>query len=253
MTADDVKIRLRNAHKRFRGDQGDVAVLDGVDLEIREGEFFAIVGPSGCGKSTLLNCLAGFEHLTSGEVTIDGAPVGDPSPRRVFVFQEYAIFPWLSVADNVAFGLAGLRRPERDRIVARYVEMVGLQGFESAFPHELSGGMRQRVEFARALAVDPDMLFLDEPFGALDALTRMEMRREITRIWQETGKTCILVTHDVDEAVELADRVAVLSTRPAIVQRILDNPRPRPRDIADPECRALRTTILEVLGVGSSR
>ncbi len=244
-----VKIAMRGVHKAFRGEKGDVNVLDGVDLEVREGEFFAIVGPSGCGKSTLLNCLAAFERIDSGAITIDGKPVTAPSKKRVFVFQEAGIFPWFSVAENIAFGLHGLPEAERDAIVTRHIELVGLQGFERAFPSELSGGMKQRVEFARALAVDPDVLYLDEPFGALDAFTRLEMRKEIVRIWKATGKTCILVTHDVEEAIELSDRIAVMTKRPATIHSVLDNPQPRPRDPDTPSFRALKHEIFGILGV----
>lgn len=248
MTA-DTKIVVRDVHKTFGTKKGDVHVLDGVDLEVRAGEFLAIVGPSGCGKSTLLNCIAGFEQITSGTLEIDGEPVTGPSRKRVFVFQETGIFPWYSVWDNIGFGLGKMPFDQKHEIVMRYIRLVGLEGFEKAFPSELSGGMKQRVEFARALAVEPDVLFLDEPFGALDAFTRLEMRREIVRIWQETGKTCILVTHDVQEAVELADRVAVMTRRPATIHSILDNPLSRPRD---PDARAFRDLTdeaFEILGV----
>ncbi|GJM21780.1 MAG: nitrate ABC transporter ATP-binding protein [Planctomycetota bacterium] len=244
-----VKIAVSGVHKTFSKAGEDVHVLDDVDLDIREGEFLAIVGPSGCGKSTLLNCMAGFETLTSGRITIDGEPVRKPSPKRVFVFQETGIFPWFSVWDNIGFGLGKMSFDKKHEIVMRYIELVGLQGFEKAFPAELSGGMKQRVEFARALAVEPDVLYLDEPFGALDAFTRIEMRREIVRIWQTTGKTCVLVTHDVEEAVELADRVAVMTRRPATIQEVLDNPLPRPRDPDDRGFRDIKERIFDILGV----
>ncbi len=234
----------------FRTRKGEVPVLDRVSLEVREGEFVAVVGPSGCGKTTLLNCLAGFVPIDSGAIEIDGEPVTRPSSRRVFVFQEPGIFPWLTVSDNIGFGLAPqLARPRRHEIVARYVALVGLEGFERAYPSELSGGMKQRVEFARALAVEPDVLYMDEPFGSLDALTRLEMRREIVRIWRATGKTCILVTHDVEEACELADRIAVMSRRPATIERVIANPFPRPRDPDAREFRELKGEIFRMLGV----
>ncbi len=243
------KIRVERVHKSFSTKKDDVHVLDDVSLEIRDTEFIAIVGPSGCGKSTLLNCMAGFEPITSGSITIDGKPVDRPSPKRVFVFQETGIFPWFSVWDNIGFGLRDMSFEQKHEIVMKYVRLVALDGFEKAFPSELSGGMKQRVEFARALAVDPDVLYLDEPFGALDAFTRLEMRREIVRIWQQTRKTCILVTHDVDEAIELADRVAVMTRRPARIQEVLDNPLPHPRDPDAREYRAIKNRIFEILGV----
>jgi ABC-type nitrate/sulfonate/bicarbonate transport system ATPase subunit len=243
------KIDVRGVFKTFATKKGDVHVLDGVNVAIREGEFFAIVGPSGCGKSTLLNCMAGFERVSNGTIAIDGEPVGQPNPRRVFVFQETGIFPWFSVWDNVGFGLTGMKFEQKHEHVMKYIRLVGLEGFERAFPSELSGGMKQRVEFARALAVEPDVLYLDEPFGALDAFTRIEMRREIVRIWRETKKTCILVTHDVAEALELADRVAIMTRRPATIHSILDVDIARPRDSDDPEFREMKDEIFRVLGV----
>jgi ABC-type nitrate/sulfonate/bicarbonate transport system ATPase subunit len=243
------KIRIAGVDKVFRKGKEVVEVLSGIDLDVKAEEFVAIVGPSGCGKSTLLNCIAGFEELTGGTISIDGEPVTGPSKKRVFVFQETGIFPWLTVRDNIGFGLSDLSRGKRDEIVARYVKLVGLEGFEKALPVELSGGMKQRVEFARALAVESDVLYLDEPFGALDAFTRLELRREIARIWKATKKTCLLVTHDVEEAVELADRIAVMTRRPGTIQEILDDPLPRPRDPDDPDFRALKDRIFEILGV----
>jgi NitT/TauT family transport system ATP-binding protein len=243
------KIVIRDVHKTFSTKKGDVNVLEGVNLDVRDKEFLAIVGPSGCGKSTLLNCIAAFEPINSGSIEIDGEPVTKPSPKRVFVFQETGIFPWLSVWDNIGFGLGKMEFEKKHQIVMKYIELVGLTGFEKALPSELSGGMKQRVEFARALAVDPDILYLDEPFGALDALTRLEMRREIIRIWKTTGKTCLLVTHDVEEACQLADRIAVMTRRPATIKEIVENPAPHPRDPDLVETRELRNHIFATLGV----
>jgi NitT/TauT family transport system ATP-binding protein len=249
VSAPAFKIRVEKASMSFRKGKETVDVLSEIDLDVAPEEFLAIVGPSGCGKSTLLNCIAGFEDVTSGVIAIDGEPVRRPSKKRVFVFQEPGIFPWLSVTQNIGFGLGDRPSAERRETVARYVSLVGLTGFEEAFPAELSGGMKQRVEFARALAVDSDVLFLDEPFGALDAFTRLEMRREIARIWRETRKTCLLVTHDVEEAVELAGRIAVMTRRPATLAAVLDNPLPRPRDPDTPEFRELKERIFGILGV----
>ena len=244
------KIDVRGVHKAFRKGPAEVRVLQGIDLQVADGEFVVIVGPSGCGKSTLLTCIAGFEPYDAGSITVDGEPVRRPSPKRVFVFQEPGIFPWLSVEENIGFGLPrSLSRDARAATIGRYVALVGLEGFEHAFPAELSGGMKQRVEFARALAVDPDVLYLDEPFGALDALTRLEMRREIVRIWRSTGKTCLLVTHDVEEACELADRIAVMTRRPAVIRDVIRNPLARPRDPDTAEFGALKDRIFEALGV----
>ena len=247
--SDEAKISVRKASKHFGDDGQRVPVLENVDLDVRPSEFVAIVGPSGCGKSTLLNALAGFVQMDAGTIEIDAQPVGRPSPRRIYMFQEPSVFPWFTVEENIALGLASKAAEQRRSIVAEHVELVGLKGFESAYPNELSGGMKQRLEFARALAVDPDVLFLDEPFGALDAITRLEMRCEIARIWAATRKTCVLVTHDVEEACELADRVVVLSRRPARVLEVIDVDLPRPRDPDEAAFRALKLRIFQLLKI----
>ncbi len=233
----------------FRRDAKTTAVLEDISLDVARGELLCIVGPSGCGKSTLLSTIAGFLSPTSGAVTVDGELVTAPSPRRIFVFQERGVFPWLSVEGNIAFGLFNATRSEREQRVAHYVSMVGLQGFEHAYPAELSGGMKQRLEVARALAVNPDMLLLDEPFGALDSITRLTMRRELLRIWHAERKTILFVTHDIDEAVQLADRVVVLSTRPARIQQIVPIDIAHPRDLSSPRYLELRDGILEQIGL----
>src|SRR5262249_51197190 len=179
--------------------QKSVLVLENINLTVPEGVFVCIVGPSGCGKSTLLNVVGGFLKPTRGEVLVDGVPVDGPTPKRIFIFQENGIFPWLTVEENVGFGLLDYPPEERERIVSYYIEMVGLQGFQSAHPRELSGGMKQRVEIARALAANPDVIYMDEPFSALDFLTRLRMRAELTQIWQREKKTVLFVTHDIEE------------------------------------------------------
>ena len=179
----------------------------------------------------MLNIVAGFLRSTSGEVLVEGEPVRGPDPRRIFVFQENGVFPWLNVRENVGFGIRRAGRAERDRIIAHYIDMVGLCGFENSYPCELSGGMRQRVEIARALAANPDIIYMDEPFGALDFLTRLKMRADLTRIWQSEKKTILFVTHDIEEAIQLADRVLVMSNRPATIQEIVNIDLPRPRDL----------------------
>ena len=210
------RICVRNLHKRYRSGDGEVAALAGVDLEVGEGEFITIVGPSGCGKSTLLYILGGFIGADSGTAAVDGEPVAGPGVDRGIVFQEYALFPWLTVAQNIRYGLemTGVPRAERSPIVERLIATIGLEGFEHRFPRELSGGMKQRVAIARTLAYDPKILLLDEPFGALDALTRETMQDELLRLWQATRKTVVMVTHDVNEAVYLSDRVCVMSKLP---------------------------------------
>ncbi len=247
--ADDV-VSVRGLTMRFPGVRGgaDVEVLDGVDLTVGRGEFVCLVGPSGCGKSTVLNILGGFLTGTGGDVRVGGERVTGPDPRRIFVFQENAVFPWLTVTDNIAFGLSRLPSERRREIVARYVEMVGLVGFERAYPRELSGGMKQRVEIARALAADPEVLWMDEPFGALDYLTRLKMRADLVRIWQRERKTILFVTHDIDEAVQLADRVAVMTARPGRIVATVPIDLPRPRDIDAPGYLAARDRIFEAMG-----
>jgi ABC-type nitrate/sulfonate/bicarbonate transport system ATPase subunit len=243
------KLAIRGLRMAFRGEGSEVRVLEDLDLDVREGEFVCILGPSGCGKSTLLNIVAGFLPPTSGSVRIDGEEVRGPDPRRIFVFQERGVFPWLTVEGNIGFGLGRLPRAEREKRIGHYVRLVGLEGFEKAYPHELSGGMKQRVEVARALAVDPDMLYLDEPFGALDSITRLEMRRELLRIWQAERKTILFVTHDIEESVQLADRVVVLSARPARIRRIVEIDLPHPRDLSARRYLELRDGIFEEIGL----
>jgi NitT/TauT family transport system ATP-binding protein len=243
------KLRAEGINMIFRRDGNSTAVLDNVDLEVGEGEFVCLLGPSGCGKSTLLNVIAGFISPTSGEVRIDGEAVRGPDPRRIFVFQERGVFPWLTVEGNIGFGLFKLSAQEREKRIAHYVKLVGLQGFEKAYPQELSGGMKQRLEVARALAVNPDMLFLDEPFGALDSITRLIMRGELLRIWEAERKTIIFVTHDIEEAVQLADRVVVMSARPAKIQRVVEIDIAHPRDISSRRYLELRDGIFEQIGL----
>jgi ABC-type nitrate/sulfonate/bicarbonate transport system ATPase subunit len=240
-----LKVGIRGVSMQF----GDVRVLDDVNLEVREGEFVCLLGPSGCGKSTLLNVVGGFVKPSRGEVLIDGQSVRGPDPRRIFVFQERGVFPWLTVEGNIGFGLAALPKEERAKIVARYVQLVGLTGFERAYPDELSGGMKQRVEVARALAVNPDVLYLDEPFGALDSITRIQMRSELLRIWQAEKKTILFVTHDIEESVQLADRVVVMSARPAQVRRVVEIDLPHPRDLSSRRYLELRDSIFEEIGL----
>ena len=209
-------IRVSGLEKSYESRQEQVPALKGVDLAVERGEFVSIVGPSGCGKSTLLYILAGFIPPDAGSVEVGGAPVSGPGADRGVVFQEYALFPWLTVAGNIAYGLEekGVSRADRAPVIERLVATIGLKGFERRYPRELSGGMKQRVAIARTLACDPDILLLDEPLGALDALTREAMQDELLRLWQATRKTVVMVTHDVSEAVYLSQRVLVMSSRP---------------------------------------
>ena len=244
------KIKIENLRKVFevRGG-GNVVALNDVSFSVREGEFVCIVGPSGCGKTTLLKIIAGLERPTSGVVTLDGKPVSGPGRDRCMVFQEYALFPWRTVLKNITFGLEnlGIPKEERLKIAKRYIELVGLQGFEDRYPHELSGGMKQRVGIARALAIEPEVLLMDEPFGSLDAQTRNMLQKELLEIWEKTQKTILFVTHSVDEAVFLADKIVVLSARPAVVKEILEVDLSRMRDRTSPEFNEVRSKVLRIL------
>jgi NitT/TauT family transport system ATP-binding protein len=248
----DIAIQIRGLNIKFPGRPGapPVRVLEDLNFDIRGGEFVCIVGPSGCGKSTLLNVVAGFVRAgngaaqVEGEVRVEGEPLTGPDPRRILVFQENGVFPWSTVEENIRFGIGGKPKAEQDDLIRHYVAMVGLMGFERCYPRELSGGMRQRVEIARALAANSAIIYMDEPFGALDYLTRLRMRADLIRIWQAERKTILLVTHDVEEAVQLADRVFVMSARPSTVKAIVNVDLPRPRNIDAPEYLALRDLVL---------
>ena len=243
------KVQIRDLAMTFRSDSSSVEVLRNINLEVFPGEFVCILGPSGCGKSTLLNLVGGFIQPTGGEITIDGERVTGPDRRRIFVFQERGVFPWLTVEGNIAFGLFNLSSREKETTIRRYVQLVGLSGFEKAYPQELSGGMKQRLEVARALAVNPDVLYLDEPFGALDSITRLLMRSELLRIWEAEKKTILFVTHDIEESVQLADRVVVMTARPAQIRRIVEIDIPHPRDLSSPRYIELRDSIFEEIGL----
>ncbi len=224
-TNDPAQIIVENVSHHYRPAAGrDVPALEHVSLEVREREFLALLGPSGCGKSTLLYLIGGFLPIETGKIVVDGRPVAGPGPDRGIVFQNFALFPWKTVRKNVLYGLErqGLPRPERETRAQAFIDLVGLTGFEDSYPSHLSGGMKQRVAIARTLAFDPRMLLMDEPFGALDAQTRSLMQSELLAIWQKTRKTVIFVTHDVHEAVYLADRVAVMTARPGRIKTIID-------------------------------
>jgi ABC-type nitrate/sulfonate/bicarbonate transport system ATPase subunit len=243
------KLAIDGVNMTFNRDGKSVNVLENICLEAKEGEFVCILGPSGCGKSTLLNIVGGFLKPSSGAVNIDGETVSEPDPRRIFVFQERGVFPWLTVEGNIGFGLFKLSKEEKQRRIAHYVKLVGLTGFEQAYPQELSGGMKQRLEVARARAVNPDMLFLDEPFGALDSITRLIMRSELLRIWEAERKTILFVTHDIEESVQLADRVIVMSARPATIRTEVVIDIPHPRDISSRRYLELRDGIFGEIGL----
>lgn len=226
-----VKVKIDNVKKIYNGRNGEMIALNGVSLDIYDNEFICVIGPSGCGKSTLLNIIAGLHEATSGTVYVDGNEVTGPGPERGVVFQQYALFPWLTVRKNVEFGLKlkGIKGSEANEIANKYLEMVDLQDFANSYPKELSGGMKQRVAIARAYAVNPQVLLMDEPFGALDAQTRTQLQSELLKTWENDKKTCFFITHDVDEAIILATRVVIMSARPGRVKEVVDINIPRPR------------------------
>ena len=247
-----VAVQVRSVSKTYpapRADAAAVEALRDISFDVQEGEFCCLLGHSGCGKTTLLNMLAGFEQPTKGELLVAGQPVGGPGWDRTMVFQDYALFPWLSVERNIAFGLDMKDVPAADKaeIVARHVRLVGLAGFEKHLPHQLSGGMRQRVAIARALAVDPRVALFDEPFAALDAQNRAVLQDELVRISQATRKTMLLITHSIDEAVKLSDRVIVMTTRPGRVKENIVIDLPKPRDETDPAVVAMKSRIKRLI------
>lgn len=230
---DNNDIFIDRCSKSFLVNRQEVAVLRNISLRIEPGEFFCFVGGSGCGKSTLLKMIAGLEQPTSGTISVGGQAISGPGLDRGMVFQEHRLLPWLTVQQNIDFGLRESVKIDRKRIVAEHIQLVGLEGFENAYPRQLSGGMAQRVGLARALVNRPEILLLDEPLGALDALTRQQMQHEILRIWKTEKATMVLVTHDIDEAIFLADRIAVIGNRPGEVRDLVTVDLPRPRSRGD--------------------
>ena len=247
------KLSVRGLEKRYPmgpGDDHELVALSGVSFSVRSGEFVSIVGPSGCGKTTLLLIIAGLVERSAGELRVDGRPVEGPGLDRGVVFQEFALFPWMTVLANVCFGLEmkGVPKQERTAIARRYLRMVGLEGFEDVYPHRLSGGMKQRVAVARSLAYDPEVLLMDEPFGALDAQTRAILQQMLVSVWSETRKTVLFVTHSIREAVLLSDRVLAMSPRPGTIVGELAVPLPRPRDPLSPQFVELQKAVGAMLG-----
>jgi NitT/TauT family transport system ATP-binding protein len=244
------KVGLNDISLSYRTQSGTrLLALDRINLQVRAGEFLCIVGPSGCGKSTLLHLIAGLHHQTSGEILIDGTPVQGPGTDRILIFQEHGLFPWLTVAQNVEFGMKmkGTPKAQRQERTRHYLRLVHLAKFENSYIHQLSGGMRQRVAIARALATEPDVLLMDEPFAALDAQTRDLLHDELERIWADTGRTIIFVTHNVREAVRLGDRVVLLTFRPGRVKSEFHVELPRPRHLEDPTVAGAAREILDEL------
>jgi NitT/TauT family transport system ATP-binding protein len=251
------RIECQSVRKTYRdaAEGTEVVALDGLTLNIEPREFLTLLGPSGCGKSTLLNILAGFEKPDTGKVLLNGIPIERPGPDRGVVFQDYALFPWLNIQQNVEYGLReqGIGKAERREIAQRFLAVVGLAGFERRFPHELSGGMRQRVALIRVLAIDPKILLMDEPFAAVDAQTRTILQEELQRLWMQTLKTVVFVTHSLDEAIYLADRVAVMTARPGVVKAIVPIELPRPRDSTSDTFNRYRREIAQLIEVESRK
>ncbi len=246
-----VRIRVEDVGKSYASERGPLPVLERIGFEVADGETVAIIGPSGCGKSTLMNIIAGFERPDRGTVSIDGSIQTRPSSRGILISQQGSVFPWLTVQQNLMFGLNGRAQGERKELADHYAAMVGLKGFEGSYPHELSGGMLKRAELARALVVKPEILYMDEPFSALDALLSLRLRNELLRILDEERHTVLLITHDVEEAIHLANRVIVLSGRPTTIQARFDVPFAHPRKLASAPVQELRSAILRELGVDS--
>ena len=251
LPGEDVRpiLRVDNVHKRFVTGGGEIEALRAVDLEIGRGEFICLIGPSGCGKSTLLRMVGGFETPSAGRVLMNGAPVAGPGPDRGMVFQDYGLFPWLTVRRNIGFGPAarGLPRSEVEAIVDRFIAMIGLGRFADAYPHQLSGGMKQRVAIARVLANDARVILMDEPFGALDAMTRERLQCELLILWEATGLTVLFVTHAIEEAILLADRVIVMSPGPGRITADVPIAMPRPRDVVSGPFNEMRRHVAGLL------
>jgi ABC-type nitrate/sulfonate/bicarbonate transport system ATPase subunit len=243
------KIEIRGLNKSYDCDQGRLAVVEDISFTVRDGETVAIVGPSGCGKTTLMNMIAGFVQPDGGAVVIDGVPRSKPDAKGILITQHGSVFPWLTVRENLMFGLNGHAPRNKVEIADRYAAIVGHKGFEASYPHELSGGMLKRAELARALVVKPEVLYMDEPFSALDALMSLRVRNELLRILAEERHTVMLITHDVEEAIHVADRILVLSPRPARIQAAFDVPFSHPRRLTSPAAQELRVAILRELGV----
>ena len=244
-TAAKNKLTVNNLKKVFKTQTNDVIALEGVNLYIKDGEFVSIIGTSGCGKTTLLRIIAGLEDEYDGDITLNDKIITKPGTDRAVIFQDHRLFPWYSIEDNISFGSKEKDSPEKRERIKFYLNLVGLKGFEKVYPGQVSGGMAQRAAIARALLGKPDVLLLDEPLGALDALTRMYMQNELERIWKEESSTMIMVTHDIEEAIYLSDRIVIMSNRPGTIKRIVDIPLARPRNRASFDFIVIKEEVLK--------
>ncbi|AFS77786.1 ABC transporter ATP-binding protein [Gottschalkia acidurici 9a] len=242
----DLTLKISNLSKYFKVESDNILALENINLTVKQGEFISIIGASGCGKSTLLKLILGLERDYEGQMLLGDKPINGPNVERGVVFQEARLFPWLTVEGNISFGLRGnVSKKDRKDIIEHHIELVGLNGFQKAYPYQLSGGMQQRVSIARALVNKPKLLLLDEPFGALDAMTRISMQQEILRIWEKEKTTMIMVTHDIDEAINLGDRVVMMSNRPGTIKKIVDIKLTRPRDSSSLNYVSIRKAVYE--------
>lgn len=238
-------LEVKNLHKRFRSRHQELTVLNDINLTVSPGEFISIIGSSGCGKTTFLRLVVGLEKDYEGDILLDGKRLNGPDRNRGVVFQDHRLLPWLTIEKNVGLGLKNAKDDAARRTVQEHIELVGLKGFEKHYPHQLSGGMSQRAAIARALVNRPEILLLDEPLGALDALTRMYMHQELERIWKQEGITMIMITHDVEEAIFLSDKIVVMSSRPGTIRKIIPVPLARPRDRASYDFIRIKEEVLE--------
>lgn len=247
------ELQIIHLSKKFKIDEKDLSVLEGIDLTVSPGEFVSIVGTSGCGKTTLLRLIVGLDGEYEGEILLDGKRLNGPSLDRGMVFQDHRLLPWLTVEQNVGFGLKNKDGVEKRKVIQQHIDLVGLRGFEREFPYKLSGGMAQRASIARALVNRPEILMLDEPLGALDALTRMYMQQELEKIWKQEGIAMVMVTHDIEEAIYLSDKVIIMSPRPGKVKRIIAVPLSRPRDRDSFDFVKIKEEILKEFHLGAEQ
>ncbi|WP_058953329.1 ABC transporter ATP-binding protein [Clostridium tyrobutyricum] len=252
MKENNEELIIKDLGKSYTVNYKEIEILKNININIKKGEFISIVGHSGCGKSTLLKIIAGLVEHKTGSVTLNGREINEPGTKVGMVFQDHRLLPWLTIKQNISFGLYDISNTEKERLISHHIKLVGLKGFENAYPHQLSGGMAQRAAIARALVHKPEVLLLDEPFGALDALTRIQMQKEILKIWEKEKTTMILVTHDIDESIYLGDKIVIMSSRPGTIKKVLPVEIARPRDRNSPDFSLLRRQVFDEFFVENS-